>query len=223
MKLTLIKFSIIIFTATLCSILFFLNYSRPYKAVVTVPIADIIDHPIQTTFPDKSVEDGYNSLPLCGGEPKSNFACPRMHQLLFNEIVEVVEERNEEVKIKIPHFFYVTEKERRPQHTFWTMKRSLVPLSEFEKKGLNTWKIPPPIRFDSKDNSFSNVVALTMPFFDQKTKTAYSAGTRFVLANDTFTVNNEILVYAYEPQTASFNIISIPASILIKPHTEIKR
>lgn len=69
------------------------------KAIIIVPVADLIGAPVSNI-------KTYKRLPLCGGKINPFEACIRMNQLLFNVIVEVLEQKNNQVKITIPHLFY---------------------------------------------------------------------------------------------------------------------
>ena len=96
---------------------------KPYKAVVIVPIADAIGSQIQTFFPEGSSGQSHTNLPVSGGMPLSSSCCPRLHQLLFNEIGTVIKEEGQEVLIKISNCFYITHTNNTPHHAYWTLKK----------------------------------------------------------------------------------------------------
>src|SRR5438105_988849 len=58
-----------------------LSFLNAEKAVVVVPVADLFGAPY--TQQNKQV---YNNPPLSGGTYHFYDSCPRIHQLLFNEI-----------------------------------------------------------------------------------------------------------------------------------------
>lgn len=68
--------------------------TQTYGVVVT-PVADLIGSPIQTFFPDMSVDTAYQQLVLCGAEKKLWIGCPRLHQLIAHELVEVLDQTTE--------------------------------------------------------------------------------------------------------------------------------
>jgi len=71
----------------------------PYQAVVIALVVDLVGQPMKTYCSNKTVADAYRDLPLCGGEQKPERSCPRIHQLLFNEVVTILEEQKDEVRI----------------------------------------------------------------------------------------------------------------------------
>lgn len=109
-------------------------YAVPsYKAAVIVPVADLVGAPIQTFFPQTSVIQAYHDLVVCGGKPAMHSCCPRLHQLLFNEIVTVIEEQDQEIRVQISSCFYVPKDRLAPQYTYWMLKQHVVPLQELEQ------------------------------------------------------------------------------------------
>ena len=56
------------------------------KAVVLVPVADLVGDPLGSLGPAAGL---YHQLPVCGGKQHVK-SCKRIHQLLFNEIVDII-------------------------------------------------------------------------------------------------------------------------------------
>lgn len=98
------------------------------EALIIVPVADLVGSPLGG--------ERYQDLPFSGAN------CSRIHQSLFNERVIIVEDREHEVKVKIPNFYYLQDESLIPQNTFWTLKKNLLVLDEHKK--IDRKKIPPP-------------------------------------------------------------------------------
>jgi hypothetical protein len=61
-----------------------------YKAVIVVPVADLLGAPLSS----QTVCASYQDIPVSPNLKKRHYAvCPRIHQALFNEVVEVLEEK----------------------------------------------------------------------------------------------------------------------------------
>ncbi len=163
------------------------NYAHEslHKAVVIYPVADLIGQPAQSLFKNQSVRSSYNQIPLYSEDIHDNQACARLHQLLFNEIVEIVESRGEEACVKIPNMFYITHNSKQPHTKYWVHKSMLMPLHTLNRKNIDISKFPKPINYRSKQlNKINkNIITLKAPFYDPVTKKTYSAGTRFVQSN----------------------------------------
>jgi len=185
-----------------------------YEAIVIVPVADLVTAPLQKDA-NESSESAYNALPISGGNPHPSMSCPRMHQLLFHEIVRVIQEQGDEVQVEIPNFFYTTETDKTPQHTFWTLKKNLIPLQKLKNAGLDVAKLPPPISYKKKNNDHKNVITLAMPYQHSKTDSTFSAGTRFIRVNDGKSLGQTIDAYLLDPHKLNFDTIQIPSSIVI--------
>ncbi|MBN1549582.1 hypothetical protein JW872_02875 [Candidatus Babeliales bacterium] len=180
-----------------------------YKAVCKVPVADLLGESMMVI---KSKPDGvhhYSSIPYA--ENGCSFGCPRLHQLLFNEIVEVHQVADNEALIEIPNVYYHTATNMTPQTTYWTSVRNLIALSELEKKGINlTHAFPQPISYQATKNS-EPIIVLTRPHYDPTTHTVYSAGTRFKLAQ-TPENNKPYTAYVFNPHTET--IVTVPITRL---------
>lgn len=150
------------------------------KAVVISPVADLLGQSHRHS-PKKglSIDEYYHEIPFSG----SGNTCWRIHQLLFNEIVTVVDERGPEVKVKISNFYYTRYNESSLQNTYWMLKKNLLYLDSSTKNQIDHSKFPPPISYQDRrlfSNKDQNVVTLKKPFYDPRTDRTYSAGTRFL-------------------------------------------
>lgn len=190
------------------------------KAFVIKPVIDLV---CQYTDEDPRTHL-YKKIPFCGCSPKAYSACPRTHQLLFNEVVDILEERNDQVYISIPHLFYTTAAHNKPQTKYWTLKENLMPIEHLEIKKCNIKNIPQPLSFTHKNSETCNehVITLIFPWHDPVTNQTFSAGTRFVLASNT-TTNNSAIAYVFDKKTESFKETEIPLSCsLINNHIKSK-
>jgi hypothetical protein len=216
-------------------LLFSLRHVRvnePYSALTITPVADLVETSTQTLFQNIEPKSVYDFLPLCGGyTPAPSFTCPRVHQLLFNEVVEVVQERGEEILVRIPNAYHLYHKENSsnlipdinlplskknvPLNSFWTLKKNVLPLASVGINKDDLLKIPPSISFTSKRTQFENVITLAMPFTDPQTGISYSAGTRFVKTAEQPTDKALIRAYAFNSTTNNFKTIEIPQELCI--------
>lgn len=176
------------------------------KAVVVVPIADLVGQP----FRDHATS-AYTRLPLCPGNTNPAESCPRIHQLLFNEVVEIIEERNEQVCIKIPHMFFITAKSNKPQTIYWTLKSNIKTFKQLKKHRCDFAKIPEPIAYIKKViPNHSTIATLKVPYYNRKTNKTYSAGTRFVCAKTKKKSAANITVFIFDTKKDDFVTATIP-------------
>lgn len=149
----------------------------PYRAVVQVPVADCLIKPTQDIDASQHPEDIYDNLPL--SPEKGSNSCPRCHQILFNEVVEVLEETVDgQVKIIIlnPLFYGIDKHAGKPVRTFWTLRGNLTKiavLAQYHKEHL----VPMPI---FSQHAEGNTLVLCYPWYEEQTSLTYSFGTRFV-------------------------------------------
>ncbi|MCX5922057.1 MAG: hypothetical protein NTX86_01885 [Candidatus Dependentiae bacterium] len=219
--------------------------NNTHKALVAVPIIDLVGSPIQDLIPNVSEPKAYKALPLCGGNTNKFLACPRMHQLLFNEVVTIIEVKNSEALIHIPNFFYMVNGKATPQHAYWTPKKNLIMFKELVKQGVDLEKIPKSLSFRKKTIPVDhNTVTLIMPYTDTTLPYTFSAGTRFIKVQDLSTkedlsaealakeeANNSpdiTRVYAFDKKSMSHKELAIPTSLLVsnenkEPKEKIKQ
>src|SRR3989337_3217725 len=90
---------------------------RPGTALCIVPVADLLAQPIRT------FSSSYTRIPYAHkstNNPHHGNACPRLHQLLFHEIVEVRAIQGNEAEVTVPQVFYETNMGT-PQTAYWTL------------------------------------------------------------------------------------------------------
>ncbi len=200
-----------------------LSLQTPYQAVVIVPVADLVGQPMKIYYPNKSVDTAYEELPLCGGNLKPERACPRIHQLLFNEVVTILDQQEEEVRICVSNIFYNVAGSAKPQTTYWTLKKNFLPLSQIPKSLYNTPVIPNSIDFKTKDKDqrMQNIITLTLPFYDRITKQTFSAGTRFCQIPSKN--QNKLSVLIFDPQSKQVKSAKIPKKLCIMSQKQTKQ
>jgi len=182
------------------------------KALVITPVADLVGHPLINN------KNTYNKIALDAEKASRPSTCPRLHQILFNEIVDILQETKREARIDISNLYHTQNKHSQPKTTYWTEKKNLIPVSELKKKSLNCNNIPPPIEFNNKNSINSPAIAtLIFPWYDPITKQTFSAGTRFKLTRAT--KEGYYTVYLFDPQNYIFQKSHIPKKkAIISPY-----
>lgn len=185
----------------------------PYQAVVHVPVADLVGQPILDFKLAPSISESYAHLPLASAH--KNSVCPRMHQALFNEIVTVIEERGDELRITLPHAIYTSNYDASTQNIFLMLKKHVTPLDVLDDNNLAVTQIPQSIDAAKKNivTANNNVVTLWLPFKSPVTGKVYSAGTRFVQAAQRRITDLVFKVYEYDADRQQFHMIKIPKKI----------
>lgn len=162
---------------------FFISVCPLQKAVICVSIADLTGQPLYSLDPYKTVEQIYSSIPVCGVN-NSLYSCARLHQLLYNEIVEVIRFTDNEACIKVMNSYYSTDTQKAPQSNYWTLKKNIILLSDIQNH-IDQSHIPTPINFQDKTHDgihAKNTITLNEPHHDEKLQCTFSAGTRFISA-----------------------------------------
>jgi hypothetical protein len=143
---------------------------QAYRAVIVTPVADLLGCYAEDIGQDYSV---YFALPY---SPEiGRFSCVRIHQALFNEVVEVEEERDQECKIRHNGAWYA--KGNTLCNEFYTLRNFLIPLDETLEKTV-------PSMFDknqAQGTYLNHTVALVDSFTTMLPEgpITFSAGTRF--------------------------------------------
>jgi len=189
------------------------------KAVIIVPVADLLGAPIKKSFPHLSTQEGYDQLPLSGGNTNPYTSCMRLHQLLFNETVDIIDRKGDELLIQVPNFFHTSSTNSTPQHSYWTQKKNVVTFKELNKKKLDLNNIPVTPSFVQKKINNNNVAVLAMPYTDSITQQTFSAGTRFVPTRTTERSEQDqkshVTVYVFDKNSFTFKEIAIPRSLIL--------
>lgn len=153
-------------------------YIQGYEAFVCQPVVDLVGEPLQKSPTERSKDVAKRYAQL------SPEAGCRVHQLIFNERVDVLEERGAEVRVAIKNAYYLLDNNQEPQIVYWALKKSFMPLSYMKDRFHITSDsiIPPAISFhDEASLGLSkNIVTLSRSWYDPASALVFSAGTRFV-------------------------------------------
>ena len=174
-----------------------------YKAVVISPIVDLVGAPLTPLQ--------FKSLPLCGGSQEPFIACKRGHQLLCNEIVEIVDQTNDLVCVSVPHIFYVAQNSDKKYNRYWAEKKHFMRLDD----SVDDTKVPASVSA-VKPHDTDTITTLIMPYYHPTHHRTYSSGTRFVRVHPRKREKN-IAVWAFCPTKKRFERTTIPASCCYIP------
>jgi hypothetical protein len=171
-----------------------------YQAVVKVPVVDCFCFPMSDNFTGPAI--------TTDTDRSKN---PRECQLLFNELVEVLESTDDYLLVELPNSLCYNRKYDRIECIVWVHKNALLPVSLLEQQGISLDFIPPAIHYSFKSfaHCSSHVATLTMPFDDPVTKRCYSAGTRFMRKTELDT-QEYYAVFIVDPETIELKITYIP-------------
>ena len=191
-----------------------LHANTDNRALICVPVADLYGSPLDTTFPalGKTIAERYRTMPYCGASEKGGLSCPRMHQLLFNEVVTIVTQDKEQVCVTIPHLFYVTAANPQPQNTYWTLKTNIVRFCDIQSADPEK-NIPPSIEFKKTSQPTpSKTVTLLQPWYEPVHYQIFSAGTRFTYNTST---EKHYSCLILNPKKQIFEVSLIPKSLCL--------
>jgi cell wall-associated NlpC family hydrolase len=200
--------------------LIILTNNAHQQAVICVPVADLVGQSIKSIYPNLSTDNAYNALPMCPGQKNAGYACPRLHQLLYNDVVTIIKQTDDETCIQTSHAFYITPTSSTPQSIYWTATKNIRTFDDLARnKHINLDYIPQPIQFNDPDNTAlldDLVETLIIPHYDPVTRLTFSAGTRFVRTPKQKNLRaKKINVFAIDYQKNKMMRIAIPAHKLI--------
>ena len=179
------------------------------QGVVLKPCVDLVGQPLKVSGLS------YEHLPHAGGRKRPFDACPRMHQLLYNETVEIIKEDQDELYIRVPHIFYITAQCKTPQSSFWTHKDNIVLLNTLNDKVRA--HIPAPIDYKKPNQNHPNTITLARPWQSKTCDCTFSVGTRF-MCRPIKKGAKKIVAYATHPHTQEFTTMAIPTTHCITHH-----
>lgn len=183
--------------------------TKSEKGFIIAPVTDALGSPFTRL-------EQYRHIPLCGGgKPSAN--CPRLHQLLFNEPVTVLNEQDGQYLVSISNVFYVTPANLKEQcTTYWVPKSTVITQTQLQKYDLPPSLFPEPIRFtDGNINTSPTTIALILPWYEPTTQFTFSVGTRFKLLHPR-PRNNAYTVTLFNPKNGSVITAHIPTSHAFK-------
>ena len=123
----------------------FCAYSHAQKAVIIVPVADLVGQPMKSFYKNKKPTSSYAELPWAASGADHFLVCPRLHQALFNEVVELCEEFGQEARIRLSNIYYTTMKNTTPQRDYWVLRKHVMTFDELKKHNVDLSTIPQPI------------------------------------------------------------------------------
>lgn len=215
-----------IFTFIIISFLYIqLSAKYPVWAVTCVPVTDVVGQPLRVA---SSATPAFKNIPLCSLSTASPL-CPRLHQLLFNEVVEILAEQGNQVQVAISNLFFISNADTKRHNTrYWGLKNNFIPLSSLENQGINVQNIPEALSFTpEKSTTEQTIVSLITPWHEPSSNRTFSAGTRFVV-NPAKNTPNTFAAYMLNSQGTNMEIFQIPRSACLlhnaakTPHACIK-
>lgn len=197
------------------------NLIEPKKAVIIVPVADLLSRPIlaedQKTdsliFNSNYFPNSYDNIPFASADKSSIAICPRIYQLLFNEIVKIVKIEDQNSLISIENVFCIQDGQKSCQRYYISNKSILIISDTIPDNAF-------PSPRNSKNRSSDNTVTLKLPFYDSYTDLTFSAGTRFVSKK---TSSNKIIISIFNPKDHTINLSSIDKRFICYPSKSIKK
>lgn len=174
-----------------------------YDAYIIVPVADLVGHCLPNTA-------SYDSTSY-----ESNPTFPRIHQVLYQTPVRVLETKGKQALIQVDDSFYITTSHQKPRDTFWTLKKYLVPASIIKgnvKEQLlpfasyTCWRSRPPNK-----KQLTTVAA----FYDPICNLTFSAGTKFIMCNEQLE-QDYYQVFALSPTTHRIIRTKLPKDICLQ-------
>lgn len=152
-----------------------------YFAFVQKPIIDLLGDK-KETFSD----DIYATMPYSW--ERSIKVCPRIFQLLLHDIVDILEEHDQEIKVAVPNVYYL--KNGILCNEFWTLKENCLPIDD---------QIP-------TIHNAPIVKTLVVPYHDITRNIEFSAGTKFMVLQNS---NELVSVLFYNIQSRSFESMTL--------------
>ena len=200
--------SILLLTILVC-----FSIINAQKGIIIVPVTELVGQPMKTFYPNSNSETRYTEIPFCSSTNATT--CPRIHQLLLHEQVDILQEKGDELYIRIPSVFYVSHDDKKKHQEFWTLKKHIMPFDVLKKHAVTMEHFPEPIsRIQNSANITQSIITLKQPFFNRATGQHLSAGTRFVVC-DSKKSSKAIAVHVFDPTTYRFNTIHIPKHFCI--------
>ena len=178
--------------------------------VIICPVADLFGQA------DRAEHFAHMPMPVAGSAEQ----CPRMHQLLFNQTVELLQETEHAYHIRIPHLYFITAQNTLPHDTYWIHKKCVMPLHALPRHIDPKKLFPPVIDYHKKDRPTTTpIITLKQPWYSKTFGFTFSAGTRFIAR--TLHKNGYAGIAAWHPHKGLVHL-RIPAAYCI-PHAQDKQ
>ncbi len=179
-------------------------------AVVTAPVLDAIIKPKSEQILDSSF---YKQL-SCAVE-KGSLSPFRVHQLIYNEVVKVKEDREHELLVELLNVIYVDKQNNNSACAFWCLKEQVVILDESQYEKFKPY-LPEPFEVQSVFEMQNTQITLKEPWYSSMKGVIYSAGTSF-RRNSSYDTNDEYGVYLFNAKPLTIEIMLIPKSKVYAP------
>lgn len=207
------KLCIVASLAFFGSTTFHVQAFTPYQAITIVPVADLVGQPFAQLNAKNNPITSYAKMPF--DAKLGSFACPRLHQLIFNEQVTVIDERDDEACVLVPNVFFITQASNEKQQLYWTLKKNLMPLAQLRNKKINTAHLPQPVVYEkNKTVHHPNTITLAYPYTCKALNMTFSAGTRFVKAPQL--KDEHVSVHALDPQKQTMRQLLLPKKLCVE-------
>lgn len=186
-------------------------------ALIQVPVADLLAQSAAKLAPDQNPELFYQKIAIAplGKDLES---CPRQHQALFHELVDILSEDHQEAHVRIFNAYYLDQTTKQKTGSFWTLKKNLVLFDNLKE---NKQLIPKPINYHYPSRQEKEIITLLEPWYCDQTSQTYSAGTRFKLNPQDQTA------YIYNPSQNNFISVAIPGKLTLpsqqRPPDELRK
>jgi cell wall-associated NlpC family hydrolase len=168
------------------------------QAIISKPVSDLYGNPYKST------------APLAYAQQRADGTlCPRLHQLLYHDVVEILQTDKDYSYVRVPDFWYQTHGATERNCCFWIRTDDLVhknKLSPHDWCNLTGMHGSPPEAY----------ITLIAPWYAHTLRTTFSVGTRFSL-NTTTPHANYYSVYALHPNTLTVHTLRIPRKFAYEP------
>ena len=187
--------------------------SKPEKAICIVPVADLLSEKIQPNK-KRTILEAYKNIPASlttkkGASSSNTNEYTRVLQLLYNEKVTILAQKNEQSYIET-RYWNLTPLNKK-NNRFWTLTSNLKPINLLNSNGK---EIIPPIEGDLQTKSLLDVYILKDFFYCPETNLTYSAGTRFIKIRGI----SPFTTLIYDPKVKNLITCHIPDELLMKEH-----
>lgn len=170
------------------------------KALITKPVSDLFGSPRTTTTPiPYAQQHAYGTL------------CPRLHQLLQHDVVEIIQQGPHYTQVRVPDFWYQTRIAPERCADFWIHNNDLlreknIALDDWCKLTGQTGKKQSPAPF----------VTLIAPWYCKQLRTTFATGTKFYCTQAQKKPDN-YHVYTLHPKHHTVQTIAIPQHCVYEP------
>jgi cell wall-associated NlpC family hydrolase len=170
------------------------------KAIVIKPVSDLLGSPRTTTTPiPYAQQHAYGTL------------CPRLHQLLYHDVVEIIQQGTQFSYVRVPDFWYQTRTSLERCNSFWIHNDDLLPATRIKP---NDWQKVTGNK--AQQQSPAAYVTLTAPWYCKQLRTTFAVGTKFY-RTDTQKTSDYYTVYALHPKLHTPQTITIPDYLAFEP------